>query len=278
MFNCITNGGAQLSDEEEQSADDKKGASTLITLGSEISASAVSGALGFLAGGPVLAGAAAAGGIVLAKVLVAIGQEVSERILSPREKMRVGAALAEAANTAKERLASGATLRDDDYVDDGTKHPPVNEITEGLLMVAQRAYQEKKVPFVGRLAANLNFEKAFDVTAARWLTHLADRLSYTQLCLLRLAEFRTTNSLHIPGKIENKQTKGPAHAALISELLELHSLGLINFGDTAVIGLLDVDPAKMKLQGFGVHLFRLMGLQHIAIEDTEYVLKKLSGS
>jgi hypothetical protein len=188
-----------VADENRASSeDDKKSYVGLISAGSELVGGAAGGALGFLAAGPGGAAAAAVGGVALAKTLQALGNEVAARFLSPRERTRVGAALATAASETDERLSRGDTLRQDGFLDDGSDRPPAQEVMEGALQAAQRAWQEKKVPYLGRLAASLNFAPEFDLRAARWLIHLGDRLSYTQLCLLKLAFLREAGATLSP--------------------------------------------------------------------------------
>ncbi len=237
---------------------------------------AVGGALGFLCAGPIVAAAAGAGGVLITKALVAVGDEISDRILAPREKARIGATLAISADTVRKRIENGDPPRQDEFVDDGSDHPPIEEITEGLLLAAQRAYDEKRVPYIGRLSGNLNFRPDLNTAAASWLTRLAQDISYTQLCMLRLALENVKGEPLRGGRIENKRTKGPAHAAYLAEIFNLYQRSLINFGDAAVFSVLDTNPPAMALQGYGVHLYDLMELGRIPKEDLRPIREALS--
>jgi hypothetical protein len=238
----------------------------LVGLGAEMAGGAAGNVLGFLLAGPVGATVAGAAGVAITRSLVSAGEEVCDRLLSPREKARVGAALAVAATRSRERLQAGDQVRDDGFLDNGTERAPVEEVTEGLLLAAQRAYDEKKVPFIGRLSANLNFRADMGVHAASVLVRLADELSYQQLGLLRLA-YENQKGTPLSGGKYKDRFKSTAHAALLYDLLELQQGGFINIGETAVLGLADIDPPQARLQGFGTHLFELMELQHIPEED-----------
>lgn len=239
-----------------------------VTIGAEIVGWSAGNALGFLFGGPVGSAAGGAAGVIISRSLVAAGAEVCERILSPREKARVGAALAVAAERTQERLANGDHVREDGFFSDGTDRPPIEEVTEGLLLAAQRAYDEKKVQYIGRMSANLNFRPDLNVQSASVLVRFADQLSYQQMCLLRLCQDNATGRQLKAGKAD-QQVKSPAHGALLSDLLELERLGFINNGGTAVLGLSDVDPPAMRLQLFGIHLYSLMELGNIPDEDID---------
>ena len=257
---------------------DDKGskARALIGVGAEMAGGAAGGALGFLFAGPAGAIASGAGGVAISKALVAVGNEIADRFLAPRESVRVGAALAIAADVTKTRLENGETPRRDEYIDDGSLHPPIEEVTEGLLIAAQRAYDEKRVPYIGRLLANLNFRPDLDVPAASWLTRLGNDVSYTQLCILRLSVGNAHGDLLKGGKVQDSRVKGPTHAAYLSEALRLHNLGLINFGNEVAWSLLDVNPPAMRPQGYGVHLYDLMELGRIPSSDLDPIRSAFS--
>jgi len=70
----------------------------------------VGGALGFLAGGPVGAALLGTGSAAAAMTLKHIGEEVSERLLGPREKVRIGAVLAISASDIQDRIKKGEKL------------------------------------------------------------------------------------------------------------------------------------------------------------------------
>ena len=82
-------------DSKETGRNDKlKG---MISSGGDIAGAAIGGALGFLASGPVGAAIGGAGGAMAAEAIRKIGNEAAERLLGPREKVRVGGAIAIAA-------------------------------------------------------------------------------------------------------------------------------------------------------------------------------------
>jgi len=60
------------------------------------------------------------------------------------------------------------------------------ELLEGVLLAAQREYEERKVRCYGNLYANIAFEPAIDSVTANSLLREADDLSYMQIQLLAL--------------------------------------------------------------------------------------------
>lgn len=249
----------------------------VIGWGTDIAGGAAGGALGLLLGGPIGAVAAGAGGAAITRALVAAGEDICDRILSQREKKRVGAALAIAADKTRERLNNGDRGRDDDFVSNGSDRPPIEETTEGLLLAAQRAYDEKKVPFIATLLANLNFRQDLNVQAAAVLVRMVDQITYQQMCILRLAFENQCGTPLSGGKYQNR-LKGPGHGAILSDILELERRGLINNGGNAVLGLIDLNPPSIKLQGFGVHIFDLMELKNIPKSDLDVIRNILNAA
>ena len=167
-------------------------ASRIIDAGAEISGGLVGAGIGLLLAGPP--GALAGGGV---GPTVAAGlKEAARRGLSRREEVRIGGAARCAWELITERLDAGDTFRDDGFFD--TANPgqsSAGEIYEGTLLAAQRSYEERKVPFVGYLMANIAFERNVDRRSANWLIKTAQELTWTQLVLLSIVGQRDNLSL-----------------------------------------------------------------------------------
>jgi hypothetical protein len=86
-----------------------------------------------------------------------------------------------------ERLAAGDVPRSDGFFDawEGT-YSDADELLEGVLLAAQREYQERKVRCYGNLYANITFEPIIDSVTADAMLREASDLSYTQIQLLAL--------------------------------------------------------------------------------------------
>lgn len=55
---------------------------------------------------------------------------------------------------------------------------------EGVLLAAQRSYEERKVEFFGYLMANVCFENEVDAYLANWTIRTAQELTWAQLVML----------------------------------------------------------------------------------------------
>lgn len=240
----------------------------LIDLGSDITGSGSGAICGFLIGGPIGAVAGAAVGPVVAKTIKKIGTEIATRWLGDNEQRRVGTAIVYTTNKIDEKLNLGMELRDDDFFNEkNNERSSAEEIVEGILLSAQREYQEEKIKLYSNLLANIAFSKDVDKSQANLLLKLANRLSYRQLCLLAiLAEKQKFN---IPEK--KKITKGTIKSDISSILQELYDMYLqgllIPQGGGYWLQLTEISPGLCKLQGMGGTLFKLMELNGIDNKD-----------
>jgi hypothetical protein len=248
----------------------------LISGGAEIAGGAIGGALGFFASGPAGAAALAAGGSLAGLALSHVGEEIANRYLGPREKVRIGGVLALSAAQIKKRIDNGEAVRDDGFFEskDGQR-PKAEEVAESILSKAQREAEEKKLPYMANLLANVAFEKTVSGEMSHQIARIAESLSYRQLCLiflfsglvmapLRSIDYRAENSF----SLELLQ--------VLYEAYDLHSKGLVNNGGEVAFGITDLKPSSMRVEGLGSHIFNLMGLGEIPVEDLEPLAAVLS--
>jgi len=245
-------------------------AKSLVISGVELASGAIAGALGFLAAGPAGAAAAGAGGVVVSKTLSRMGDELSERLLGPRERVRIGATMAIAANEISERIKKGEKIRSDGFFE---KNDPgrsnADELAESVLLKSQKEPEEKKVPLLAHLLANIVFRQEIDIALGEQILKAVEQLTYRQLCILRLAarsqEF----------KLRDINYRGMKNFP--RELYyDLYNRSFINNGSVAALGMTDLVPAKMSLQGLGVDIHNWMQLWQISDEDIKPLTDVLS--
>jgi hypothetical protein len=239
----------------------------LIDSGAEIAGGAVGGALGFLAGGPIGAAVLGAGGAAAATALKHIGQEASERLLGPREKVRVGGVLAIAAAEIKWRIENGERVRTDGFFDEKPSgRSDAEEVAESVLLKSQREPEERKVPYMGHLLSNVAFDPQISAQMAHQVTKAAEQLTYRQLCILKLAVVKQAFGLR-DGDYRKHASFSKELYQVLYECLDLYHRGYINFGEGVAFGPTDIAPGKMTVQGLGGDVFNLMRLVTIPDED-----------
>jgi len=247
----------------------------MIECGAEIAGGAVGGAIGFLFAGPVGAAVGGAGGAVAALAIKHIGQEVSERCLGPRERTRIGAVLALATAEIHDRTKKGEKVRDDDFFKaNGSERPKAEEVAESILMKSQKEAEEKKLPYMAHLLANIAFDRNINSELAHQIIKIAEQLTYRQLCILKLSALTEQVSLR-KNDFRGQETFARDIYQLLYEILDLYHRGLINFSGEVLFGPTDVAPAKMRIQGLGQDMFNLMNLASMPNQDLLQVADQL---
>ena len=246
-------------------------ATELISSGAEITGSAAGAAIGLL-GGPIGVIGGAVAGAVIGRVLAKVGAEIQKRVLGPREHLRMGAVAGYAGSAIKAGLDSGKALRSDGFFDaDVTGRSKADELLEGVLQKARDAYEEKKLPYLGTLYAQLAFHPEVSARYGGYLIQLAGDLTYTQYVALVLGSENPSSRLRTKdfrgdtvalAALDNEAT------GLLLEIYDLYQRGLAHGGDgSAWLSVPDVSPGSFKVQAAGVLLVELMGLRAIPESD-----------
>ena len=266
-----------MSEKSGRAAEENDRLQQLINYGTEIAGGAAGAALGFFIGGPVGAVIGGAGGPAAAITLRNIGQEILERHLGSREKVRVGAAFTIAAADICQRIESGESLREDGFFDEKqTGRSDAEEVAESVLLKAQREPEEKKIEYMGYLLASIAFNPQISVHMAHQLSKITEQLTYQQLGILKLctvkAGYRLRNTDYREDRISLADKD--LYQALY-ECADLHNKEYINFGGEIASGLTNAIPSGMTLQGIGRDLFNLMKLTLIPDEDIAPIAAQL---
>lgn len=240
----------------------KSAADNTLDAGAKAIAGGLGGVAGFAVAGPF-------GGLLgsfLGNALPAMFEEVASRQLGRRERERVGAVYIFAETRLKELKEHGETLRDDEFFNETPQEGRrgVEEIVEAILVGGQREHEELKIPYYGNLFAAIAVTPAIDRPYANRLIRLAQELSLRQLNVLSIAAndqerqgLRQTDYRSSTSDLNGQQI------ALLGEIADIYHKGLINFSGEVLLGLSDVKPGAMKLQGDGTVLYHAMGLANI---------------
>ena len=222
---------------------------------------AVPGAKG-IAGGAVI-------GSAVETVIQWAGTEIKNRYLSKAERQKVDVVYRCAVEKISRNLILGRQLRADDFFEYKiTERSSAEEIFEGMLLIAQREYEEKKIPYIANLYANIIFDQKIDRGMANQLLKTASELTYRQLVILRVIGDYQFECLSDPPLINTKYTsiKGNSNISIATEIYELYRKGLI-FHRTALVSQAGMVPAELKIGGVGECLFYLMELKDMRYDD-----------
>jgi len=227
----------------------------------------------------MLAGVGTAVGTFIGKTFVAIGSDVHDSYLSPKEEMRIGAVTAIALSDINEKLQRGETIRDDGFFHgNDKKRSDAEDILEGTLLKCKAAYEERKVHHAGKFFSNISFDKEINSEMACYFLQVFEKLTYRQLCLLNVFarignRLRTTNLTGV--------RNGGELWWILQEIQELKDLNLIYQGDEnqkskIVWGLGELVPAHLYNTTLGISFHKLFELNTIDDGELIEVVKLLS--
>ncbi len=266
--------------------EEKKKIDSLIETGSEMAGAAVCGAVGFLAGG--LGGAAAGGplGVIIAKSAKKVLSDISNRYLSKREEIRVGATAAFALEKIKICLEAGKSPRNDGFFNASGKRSEADEVFEGVLLKSKNEHEEKKAKILGNIFANIAFTPGFSVGEANHLLQLAGSMTYRKMTILALFNKKELFPENYRLKEDSyRGFKGEILYETISvlqEIFELYNLGFAycsnkeKTGGEALLGWHDAAPSRMRLTPLGQRYFDIMGLNDVEDKDIQPLVRLLS--
>ena len=254
----------------------------LMSKGLQIAEPSLSGAIGAavgLVGGPpgVVVGGAIGGFLSIA--IKRLCFEMDNRAMGPRERARVGAVCALGAAEIVRRIDTGEKLREDGFFDSTeSNRSNAEEAWESLLSKCQREASERKLPYMGHLFAGIAFDDTVGPDMAHQLISAAEQLSYRQLCILHLCANKQPYHLrpknYRPETGEEQQV-GHLVYQVLYECFDLCQRGFIDNGGSVALGLLDITPNEMRMQGLAVYVYNLMRLSLLPSTDIELVAKQL---
>jgi hypothetical protein len=248
------------------------------------SASAAGGAIAGVAlslvAGPFVG---SAGGELVGRALLRVGVELQQRLFAPMQDRRVGEAFLVAVNRARQRLDQGESPRDDGFFEPIApgEAAPAEELLEGTMLAASNAYEQRKVPLLGRLYTSFAFTK-IDPAHASWLIGLADELTYRQLILLSIFGYPDHEEFaEIDARIA-QSVVGP-EVGLVDEMEELAARGLLGIDADGLVlapgdselgssNFVGVPLARIRPRRSGAILAELMELDTLSEEDRRAVI------
>lgn len=245
----------------------EKAIDTATELGGSAAGAAVGAAIGTAVAGPLGAVGGALAGTVLEKGFQLVGNEIKKRMLSPREEQRVGAVCTYANQKISRNLVAGKMIRTDSFFEViGEERPTNEEILEGVLLAAQKEYEEKKLKYLGNLYANLPFNVAVDSRMANMLIKIASELTYRQYVILYVVNMFQDPAYDAVVKEEPYESlSGFKTMTIATEVFDLYKRTLIHSSE-ALLDAAAINPSKLTLVGYGSLMFELMELNEIKDE------------
>lgn len=196
----------------------------VVETGGDITGNIGGAVLGGLIAGPAGVVIGGISGPILTKIFKKLGSEIQQRILSPREEIRIGGVYTFAINKINENELQGKKIRDDSffYERDGNRSCS-EELLEGVILTAQKEYEERKIKFLGNLYGNICTDDSISGEQANQLIKMTNILTYRQLCMVAL--YYEKSQLETPPN--NIMIKRGASFDIIAELTDLYQKGIL---------------------------------------------------
>ena len=241
-----------------------KAIDTVTELGGSAAGAAVGAVIGTAVAGPLGAAGGALAGTVLEKGFQLVGNEIKRRTLSPREEKRVGTVYTYANQKINSNILAGKIIRKDSFFKAiGDERSSNEEILEGVLLAAQKEYEEKKLKYLGNLYANLPFNHTVDSRMANMLIKIASELTYRQYVILYVVNmFQSPACNAVVRKEPYESLSGFKTMTIATEVYDLYRRTLIHSSE-ALLDAAAINPSKLTLVGYGSLMFELMELNEI---------------
>lgn len=232
--------------------------------------------------GLVVAGAAIINPVlgIASAVVAPVFQDLSKRMLSPKEISRIDKVKELTTLKIQEELGRGAGLRADlqkPGVEDN-----LQELVEGSLLTARSAYEEKKLPLIANLCSRALFTNTPIENMSQTLI-IAERLSYRQLCIVSLyskAEFGFSPEL-LSEQARTKWNTDEYWLGVYNDLLYLLEENILVQAENNIkhiVGTIgDIIPNLIRPTYLGSLLINGMLLDTIPEDDTRKLKEILSG-
>ncbi|WP_315070575.1 hypothetical protein [uncultured Microbacterium sp.] len=123
-------------------------------------------------------------GAMAGETLAQVAGDFADRVLSPRREQRISPVLDFAGSLITDGIASGRTLRDDGFFE--APHLDATEVFEGVLLISRDEHEQRKLPYIAHLMAQISFDENLTVSTANFLIVEAERLTWLQMQLLAI--------------------------------------------------------------------------------------------
>lgn len=243
----------------------KEQINTISEMSGSAAGAAVGAGIGSAVAGPVGAIGGAVAGNIVEKIFSWAGSEISNRLLSRQEEKRITSVMDLAKKKIEKNFKDNKKLRDDDFFNEVNDRSTAEEILEGTLIVTQKEYEERKLPYIANLYANIAFDKSISREMADTLIKVSSNLTYRQLMILSAVEFSQITG--IEGKKESyKEVRGLNNVSVASEIFDLYRKSLI-FSSEVILDAGGINPSKLVLGGYGTLIYNLMELPKFPLPD-----------
>jgi hypothetical protein len=207
--------------------------------------------------------------------------DFSSRILSKREKIKIGAVTQFAINRINENLNDEKSINLEFIKNiDENNWTSAEELYEGVLIKARNEAQEKKIKHIGAIFGNSIFIKDITSEDINHLLSVVDSLTFRKLCIISL--YGKKNELFDKYNLMIKPyTSYPniilslSTIAILQDILELGNLGIIEMNGLLVTKNTHLSPGIFTLSDLGQKYYELMSLNEIDFKELKHIIESI---
>lgn len=254
----------------------------MITSGAGALGIATGAVLGTAVAGPPGAVIGATTGALLQDGMKAVAGDVAARFTAQTEQDRMGSLYVLAQNQVVERLNGGEQPRSESFFRPRERkkakrlRSEADELLEGTFLAARKAFEERKVALLANFYTNVVFRNDLDSGHANYILSLMESLTYRQLIGIFII-----GSGQLSNAVRARDFRGggilePLQVGVLFELYQLVKLDLVaDSGSRYILGVADINPSQLRLQGTGAELFNLMAPLTLDFEEYGYFINAL---
>ncbi|WP_346057253.1 hypothetical protein [Leucobacter alluvii] len=249
----------------------------MIISGSGALGIATGAAVGTLVAGPAGTLIGAATGALLQDGMKSVAGDIASRFTAETERERMGAVYILAQSQVVQRLNDGKKPRSASFFRPRERkkgkilRAEAEELLEGTFLAAQNAFEERKIELLANFYTNVVFRDDLDSSHAAYILSLLESLTYRQLISVVVIGNGT-----LMNAIRTRDFRGggglePLQVGVLFELYQLVKLDLVTDADASyILGVADINPSRLRLQGTGTELFKLMAPLALDFDDYGY--------
>lgn len=248
---------------------------TVAEYGGAAVGAAVGAGIGLVVAGPVGAAMGSLAGTTIEKVFEVVGKDIKERRLSQNENRKIGSVFEQAQKRVEENLKSGRTLRTDGFFEEkADDRSTANELLENLLLTSQRESEERKLPYMANLYANILFDNSktwkenIDRETANQLIKTVGDLSYRQIVIIGVLGAYQTKRITAPvRRTDNLGYFNTKFHYIASEVYDLYLKSYIEATEIVPYAAV-IKPSTLSLHSYGIAMYNLMELWKLPKDET----------
>jgi hypothetical protein len=205
-------------------------------------------------------------GVYIQQLIETLGEDLSNRVLSKREKTCVAACYLYVSIKINERLKKGDKLREDKFFEEEDyDYSSAEKVLEAAFISSRNEIEGKKIQYISNLLANILFT-TYPFELCMFFLKIAEEMTWRQYCLTAIISRKTKIIVRQPVKSNEPKELYPIDFRIcLKDLKEKQITKVI--GTYKLFSEQNLEIEKFELNWIGKELFDLMELGNIPVDE-----------